>query len=127
MCFETFGDRVKYWVTFNEPNEAAKFGYEWGVYPPALHSQPYVAAHNMIISHAVALHIYRTKYQVTIYIQINRTNYISSDIYICLVELCIFCLLNLFSKTKKKTKCFKDFDFKKIMHKFNISEVMVVS
>ncbi|KAH7653640.1 Beta-glucosidase protein [Dioscorea alata] len=63
VCFEAYGDRVKYWATFNEPNEVAKFGYEWGMYPPALHSQPYVAAHNIIISHAVALHIYRTKYQ----------------------------------------------------------------
>ncbi|XP_039146909.1 beta-glucosidase 18-like [Dioscorea cayenensis subsp. rotundata] len=32
-------------------------------YPPGLHSQPYVTAHNMILSHATALHIYKTKYQ----------------------------------------------------------------
>ncbi|KAH7653642.1 Beta-glucosidase protein [Dioscorea alata] len=63
VCFEAFGDRVKYWVTFNEPNEVAKKGYETGEYPPALHSQPYVAAHNMILSHAIALHIYKTKFQ----------------------------------------------------------------
>ncbi|KAM0950268.1 putative glycosidase [Dioscorea sansibarensis] len=63
VCFEAFGDRVKYWVTLNEPNEVATKGYETGEYPPGLHSQPYDAAHNMIISHATALHIYKTKYQ----------------------------------------------------------------
>lgn len=77
VCFEEFGDRVKYWTTFNEPNVMVKFGYGNGKYPPNHCSQPfgncssgdsstepYVAAHNVILSHATAVEVYKTKYQV---------------------------------------------------------------
>ncbi|THU74666.1 hypothetical protein C4D60_Mb04t35790 [Musa balbisiana] len=76
VCFEEFGDRVKYWTTFNEPNVMVKFGYENGKYPPNHCSQPfgncssgdsstepYVAAHNVILSHATAVEVYKRKYQ----------------------------------------------------------------
>ncbi|KAL4585457.1 hypothetical protein LXL04_010078 [Taraxacum kok-saghyz] len=76
ICFKYFGDRVKYWVTFNEPNVVAIRGYRSGIYPPARCSgsfgncssgdserEPFMAAHNMILSHAAAVNIYRTKYQ----------------------------------------------------------------
>ncbi|CAN1826293.1 Beta-glucosidase 46 [Linum perenne] len=69
-------DRVKYWVTFNEPNVAAIRSYRSGVFPPARCSgtfgncsdgdseiEPFVAAHNMILSHAAAVSLYRAKYQ----------------------------------------------------------------
>lgn len=79
LCFKTFGDRVKYWVTFNEPNFLVSLGYRSGLYPPCRCSgqlamakcsegdsekEPFVAAHNVILSHAAAVDIYRTKYQV---------------------------------------------------------------
>ncbi|KVH96927.1 Glycoside hydrolase, catalytic domain-containing protein [Cynara cardunculus var. scolymus] len=35
ICFKYYGDRVKYWVTFNEPNVVAIRGYRSGIYPPA--------------------------------------------------------------------------------------------
>ncbi|CAN1826290.1 Beta-glucosidase 47 [Linum perenne] len=76
VCFRSFGDRVKYWVTFNEPNVAAIRSYRSGVFPPARCSgtfgncsdgdseiEPFVAAHNMILSHAAAVSLYRAKYQ----------------------------------------------------------------
>ncbi|XP_021294795.1 beta-glucosidase 46-like isoform X2 [Herrania umbratica] len=76
VCFRSFGDRVKYWVTFNEPNYQVKFGYRTGTFPPSRCSwpfgnctsgdsekEPFIAAHNIILSHAAAVHIYRTKYQ----------------------------------------------------------------
>nr|XP_043624369.1 beta-glucosidase 47-like isoform X2 [Erigeron canadensis] len=76
ICFRYYGDRVNYWVTFNEPNIVAVRGYRSGIYPPARCSgsfgncssgnsekEPFIAAHNMILSHAVAVDIYRTKYQ----------------------------------------------------------------
>jgi len=76
VCFAAFGDRVRYWATFNEPNVAVLAGYMLGTYPPARCSppfgscaggdseaEPYAATHNVILSHATAVEIYRRKYQ----------------------------------------------------------------
>ncbi|KAK9714923.1 hypothetical protein RND81_06G131000 [Saponaria officinalis] len=76
VCFKYFGDRVKYWVTFNEPNVVASAGYRTGRYPPGRCSrsfgncsegdsekEPFIAAHNIILSHAVTVNLYRSKYQ----------------------------------------------------------------
>ncbi|CAI9087789.1 OLC1v1021958C1 [Oldenlandia corymbosa var. corymbosa] len=78
ICFKYFGDRVKHWVTFNEPNVVAIRGYRSGIYPPGRCSalfgncssgdsekEPLIAAHNMILSHASAVDTYRTRYQKT--------------------------------------------------------------
>ncbi|KAJ0970443.1 hypothetical protein J5N97_023320 [Dioscorea zingiberensis] len=77
VCFKAFGDRVKYWITINEPNLMLKFSYLIGAYPPGRCSQPfgncasgdstlepYIAAHNAILSHATAVDIYKSKYQM---------------------------------------------------------------
>nr|XP_009413739.1 PREDICTED: beta-glucosidase 18 isoform X1 [Musa acuminata subsp. malaccensis] len=77
VCFKEFGDRVKFWTTFNEPNLFVKFSYAFGKYPPGRCSEPYancttgdsevepyIAAHNIILSHATAVDIYRKNYQV---------------------------------------------------------------
>ncbi|KAG4945892.1 hypothetical protein JHK87_041899 [Glycine soja] len=77
ICFKNFGDRVKYWVTFNEPNVATIRGYRTGMWPPSRCSgsfgncsyggdserEPFIAASNLLLSHAVAVDLYRTKYQ----------------------------------------------------------------
>ncbi|MBA0695313.1 hypothetical protein Goari_001944 [Gossypium aridum] len=78
ICFKSFGDRVNYWVTFNEPNFQVKFGYQAGTFPPSRCSkpfgnctygdsekEPFITAHNIILAHIAAVHIYRTKYQAT--------------------------------------------------------------
>nr|XP_020191458.2 beta-glucosidase 16 [Aegilops tauschii subsp. strangulata] len=78
VCFKAFGDRVRFWTTFNEPNMFAKFAYMLGNYPPARCSppfgtcnsgnsrrEPYVAAHNMLLSHAAAVENYKKNYQAT--------------------------------------------------------------
>ncbi|MQL72104.1 hypothetical protein Taro_004444 [Colocasia esculenta] len=77
VCFKAFGDRVKHWTTFNEPNVMVKCGYFYGSYPPNRCSppfgdcssgdselEPYIAAHNVILSHATAVDIYKKKYQM---------------------------------------------------------------
>ncbi|KAJ3706396.1 hypothetical protein LUZ61_010101 [Rhynchospora tenuis] len=76
VCFKAFGDRVKYWTTFNEPNSVTKLGYMIGSYPPGRCSQPfgnctygnsslepYIVGHNIILSHAMAVDIYRKYYK----------------------------------------------------------------
>ncbi|CAM8952517.1 unnamed protein product [Rhodiola kirilowii] len=77
LCFKKFGDRVKHWMTLNEPSTYSDLGYDSGVNAPGRCSQwyaeychtgnsatePYIAAHHLILAHGVAVKIYREKYQ----------------------------------------------------------------
>ncbi|KAB1224903.1 Beta-glucosidase 29 [Morella rubra] len=78
FCFKEFGDRVKYWVTFNEPNTFSSEGYSTGDTAPGRCSsyegnctagdsatEPYVVAHHILLSHASAVKLYRQKYQAS--------------------------------------------------------------
>ena len=64
LCFDRFGDRVKNWITLNEPWVVAILGYGQGVFAPGRNSnsEPYLAAHHLIIAHAKAVAVYREKY-----------------------------------------------------------------
>ncbi|ULC60897.1 GH1 family beta-glucosidase [Flaviramulus sp. BrNp1-15] len=64
VCFERFGDRVKNWITLNEPWVAAILGYGQGVFAPGRtsNSEPYLAAHHLILAHAKAVKQYRTNF-----------------------------------------------------------------
>lgn len=77
ICFESFGDRVKYWITINEPNLVAEMAFVRGTYPPAHCSPPFgncsvgnsdveplIAMHNALLSHAKAVDLYRKHFQV---------------------------------------------------------------
>ncbi|XP_022889215.1 raucaffricine-O-beta-D-glucosidase-like [Olea europaea var. sylvestris] len=89
ICFWEFGDRVKLWITLNEPWSFAVSGYALGIFAPgrgptqdenvtiAVHrhrcnvqdknicgegnpgTEPYIVAHHLILAHAVAVDIYR--------------------------------------------------------------------
>ena len=77
-CFQLFGDRVKHWITFNEPDSFTVQGYDIGLHAPGrcsiiLHlfckagnsaTEPYIVARNVLLSHATAADIYRKKYKV---------------------------------------------------------------
>ncbi|URD75635.1 Glycosyl hydrolase family 1 [Musa troglodytarum] len=72
FCFKTFGDRVKNWMTFNEPRVVAALGYDDGKFAPGRctncsagnsATEPYIVSHNLILSHAAAVKRYRDKYQ----------------------------------------------------------------
>ncbi|KHN03638.1 Beta-glucosidase 40 [Glycine soja] len=72
ICFQKFGDRVKHWITFNEPHTFAMMGYDLGLEAPGRCSvcgngnsatEPYIVAHNVLISHAIVADVYRKKYK----------------------------------------------------------------
>ncbi|MED6222782.1 glycosyl hydrolase 1 [Stylosanthes scabra] len=78
VCFREFGDRVLYWITVNEPNMVALGGYDLGFLPPQHCSppfcsnksirgnsttEPYLAVHHILLAHASAVRLYRTKYK----------------------------------------------------------------
>ncbi|XP_018573206.1 myrosinase 1 [Anoplophora glabripennis] len=68
VCFELFGDDVKYWLTFNEPKQTCLQGYGDGSMAPAIKESgvmDYKCTHNVIRSHAKAWHIYDQEFRST--------------------------------------------------------------
>ncbi len=65
ICFEHFGDRVKHWITFNEPWVVSILGYGQGVFAPGRISneEPYQVAHNILRAHGKAVDVYRSKFR----------------------------------------------------------------
>ena len=75
ICFTTFGDRVKKWITLNEPWSFTYMGYVTGSFAPGRCSdrnkcprgdsgtEGYIAAHNALNAHAAVVDLYRRKYQ----------------------------------------------------------------
>lgn len=66
VCFRGFGDRVKHWITLNEPWCSAVLGYEVGEHAPGDTSAPgvkvYRAGHNLLLAHAHAVKVYRREF-----------------------------------------------------------------
>jgi len=97
FCFKTFGDRVKHWVTLNEPLSYSLNGYNGGTFAPGRCSkyagnctagdsatEPYIVGHNLLLAHESAATLYKTKYQVSfknIFLKIKMRN--SSLYYYC--------------------------------------------
>ncbi|MCO5614542.1 hypothetical protein L7F22_068825 [Adiantum nelumboides] len=75
VCFAAFGDRVKHWITLNEPLRFSLFGYGIGIHAPGRTSnrsrslegdtstEPYITAHNALLAHAAAVDVYNTKFR----------------------------------------------------------------
>ncbi|XP_011624566.1 beta-glucosidase 24 [Amborella trichopoda] len=76
ICFREFGDRVKYWITINEPMTFSTKGYDHGNNAPGRCStdvkrcgegnsstEPYQVAHNLLLAHATAVKLYRNQYK----------------------------------------------------------------
>ena len=64
ICYDAFGDRVKHWITLNEPWVSAILGYGQGVFAPGRFStaEPYQAAHQMLRAHGKAVDVYRREF-----------------------------------------------------------------
>ncbi|KAJ8476403.1 hypothetical protein OPV22_020130 [Ensete ventricosum] len=77
ICFEEFGDRVKHWITVNEPWSFSSMGYAFGRHAPGRCSswygctigdsstEPYTVTHNLILAHAQVVKLYKEKFQAT--------------------------------------------------------------
>ncbi|CAN0880879.1 Beta-glucosidase 13, partial [Linum grandiflorum] len=79
VCFKEFGDRVKHWITLNEPYSLANGGYSEGTSAPGRctsnpkrkcdsgnsATEPYIVGHNQLLAHAAAVQLYRQKYQAS--------------------------------------------------------------
>ncbi|XP_057486991.1 beta-glucosidase 24-like isoform X1 [Actinidia eriantha] len=66
LCFQTFGDRVKHWITINEPQVFAAHGYKMDLTVPDQPTKhPYMAAHHIILAHARTVKVYRENYRAT--------------------------------------------------------------
>ncbi|XP_052178440.1 beta-glucosidase 12-like [Diospyros lotus] len=79
VCFREFGDRVKHWITLNEPWSYTTAGYATGLFAPGRCSswqqlnctggdsatEPYMVAHHLLLAHAAAVKLYRQKYQAS--------------------------------------------------------------
>ncbi|KAH8903862.1 glycoside hydrolase [Coniochaeta sp. PMI_546] len=71
LCFSRFGDRVKKWITFNEPYIISIFGHHSGVLAPGRctasggdsATEPWRVGHTIIITHAAVTQIYATEFQ----------------------------------------------------------------
>ncbi|XP_012573136.1 beta-glucosidase 12-like [Cicer arietinum] len=79
LCFKEFGDRVKHWITLNEPWSVSVNAYAKGKFAPGRCSEwlklnciggdsgtePYLTAHNQLLAHSAAVKLYKTKYQAS--------------------------------------------------------------
>lgn len=66
IAFKNFGDRVKHWITFNEPREICLDGYGSANIAPLLNSAAfgtYLCAKHLLLAHANAYHAYKNDFQ----------------------------------------------------------------
>ena len=61
LAVRTFGDRVNYWTTFNEPFVSAMLGYHLGQHAPGHTSlsEGVAAAHHILLAHGMAVPLIR--------------------------------------------------------------------
>ncbi|XP_068625369.1 myrosinase 1-like [Battus philenor] len=65
VVFEEFGDRVKLWITFNEPRETCYEGYDSDTKAPRVNATGigvYICAKNLVMAHARAYHLYKNEF-----------------------------------------------------------------
>ncbi|KAL5705691.1 beta-glucosidase [Ranunculus cassubicifolius] len=69
ICFQEYGDRVKTWVTFNEPNlpgygfTSCSSPFDVDCIKREQMGYSYIFGHNLLLAHAAAVNLYRTTYQ----------------------------------------------------------------
>ena len=66
LLFKRFGDRVKMWITFNEPTLMCGEGYGTGNMAPLITSQGigvYLCSHHLLLAHATIYDLYYKNYK----------------------------------------------------------------
>ncbi|MFP4697232.1 MAG: GH1 family beta-glucosidase [Eubacteriales bacterium] len=60
-CFEILGDKVKIWITHNEPFCASFLGYHIGIHAPGIKDleKAVIASHHMLLSHGKAVKLFK--------------------------------------------------------------------
>lgn len=65
VLFKNFGNRVRKWITFNEPFNVCVDGYATGNFAPGIKASgvgEYLCTHHVLQSHAASYHLYKEKY-----------------------------------------------------------------
>ncbi|XP_057333573.1 myrosinase 1-like [Microplitis mediator] len=65
VLFTAFGDKVKYWTTFNEPGFNCVVGYQ-GIYAPLINQSgigEYLCGHHTLLAHAKTYKMYNEKFR----------------------------------------------------------------
>lgn len=65
LLYQRFGDRVKRWITFNEPTVFCLKGYGMATAPPMVAANgtgEYLCANNVLKAHAAAYRLYKKRY-----------------------------------------------------------------
>lgn len=68
VVFQLFGDRVKSWITFNEPYQVCESAYGEGKDAPAIKGSgivDYLCGKTLLLSHAKAYHLYNNVFRPT--------------------------------------------------------------
>ncbi|GBP32558.1 Myrosinase 1 [Eumeta japonica] len=66
VLYENFGDRVKTWITINEPKQICVYGYGMNIMAPAMNIggiAEYMSIKNMLLAHARAWHLYDREFR----------------------------------------------------------------
>ncbi|CAI0399836.1 unnamed protein product [Linum tenue] len=77
FLFSEYGDKVKKWITLNEPMVHVQRGYDEGLHAPGRCSgranrkcvagdsatEPYIVTHNLLLAHAAAYRLYEEEYK----------------------------------------------------------------
>ncbi|KAG7431672.1 Beta-glucosidase 1B [Fusarium oxysporum f. sp. raphani] len=75
LCYSRFGDRVRNWITFNEPWVVSIKGFSLGCFAPGRSStnpdcdagesgrEPWIVGHNLILAHARAARLYNKEFK----------------------------------------------------------------
>lgn len=62
FLFKEYGDKVKYWITLNQPLRIVQRGYIDGIFPPGYkkdYKRAFQVAHNLLLAHGKAVKVFK--------------------------------------------------------------------